>query len=156
MNFKIIGTLDLLPKVAVSSIEIDGDPIAFWWNTYLVKSDMDRMLDSLPKDFTVVDNLDAAGEWFIVKDISVKGITVINKGYTPCVSSMAEVTPAKSGSYTYICKSKIRKDLMVKLQVLTSVSREVYLLTSIYPSLEVCDYMFKEENNNNNNNNNKK
>lgn len=152
IEFKIVGTIDFLPKAGFSSLEseVSDEPAFMWWHTYLIKSTIPQMKSlSDEKMFCVVDNLDAEGHWFIVTDIHpMPGnkphelCTFVNHGYTPCVVGDAEVTPAKSGNYLHIGLAKKRSDTVKKIQELLKTSEEVYLVMSMYPTLQVCDYMY--------------
>lgn len=152
VDFKIVGTLDFLPKMGFVSFssEVGDRPAFMWWHTYLVKSTTNQITPLRDnKTFCVVDNLDAEGQWFIVKDLApVTGtpnelFTLINHGYTPSITSTAEVTPAKSGAYLYIGLPAKRADTVAKIEELLKTCDEVYPVMSMYPTLQVCDYMYK-------------
>ncbi len=145
MNFKIVGTLDFLPKMGYPSLEgLGAEPVSLWWHTYLIKSDK-KKVESLPSHFGMVDNLDSEGKWFVVKDSShPKDQIFINEGYVPCIASDAEVTPPKSGRYVHVSKNVERAEICNKIEELKVLSDEVYMIASIYPTLEVYDYMTKE------------
>ncbi len=152
MQFEIVGTLDFLPKIGFSSLESEWtpDPCFFWWNTYLVKVKDCHTFDVLVHDrlpsisFSVVDNIDESGHWFIIKDtLSLNDYIVVNKGVCPCVMSKAEITNPKSAQWFHIGLSKQRSIITKRIDDLLTLCSEVYLVVGIHPTLKVCDYMKK-------------
>jgi hypothetical protein len=86
---EVIGNFDLLPKIAYKDLEVavDDYPKFMYWGLYQVRTKSPKKIVA---PFCVVDNLDPAGEVFVIKDMRVTEPIVINLGPTPAVISVAE------------------------------------------------------------------
>ncbi len=147
--FTTIGTLDLLPKVGYPSLQQESiSPICKWWDNYLIKSTYDdvKLLDG----FCIIDTIDSEDQqdhWFIIRDlcpINIDFPTTINYGRTPCILGVAESTKPKSGNWVHVGMADKRKDMGEKIDILSKISSEVYIVVSLFGKLLVCDYMTKE------------
>ncbi|VBB18982.1 hypothetical protein YASMINEVIRUS_1514 [Yasminevirus sp. GU-2018] len=158
-NFEVTGTLDFLPKIQIRGLEgfmyTEQDLLYLWHDIYLVQSTFEQMtefVDDPKNNFMIVDNLDAKGEWYILKDTerhlqklpSGKQVsyTTICEGLVPSVSSKAEVTRPISDRYVHIIHGEKRHKVVQKIELLRSISKEVYVCVGIYPKIVVCDYMY--------------
>jgi hypothetical protein len=163
IEFKIVGTLDFLPKIGFSSMEEEyaspaNHPLYGWWHTYLIKINNIHDLQSLPDNFAVVDNLDSSGKQYIVKDLSNhstepgnslvsffdKMMTVINNGMTPCIAGAAEYMVAGTGPWLHIGSYNKRCHTVNMIKRLEKICEQVYVCVSVYPVIEVCAYQYGE------------
>lgn len=101
-----------------------------WWNVYLVKIDMKTSLEKLLDNFIIVDNLDAYGKWFIIKDINIKKCMVINE-----ISGSSDL---------HIDQYSEQLLVLLNLTVLSNICEKVFPCMSIYPKISVCNFTLDE------------
>ena len=146
----LTGTLDFLPKVTIPSIvpALSDPPEYMWWYNYLIKASLSQVM-AVNTGLIVLDNIDEAGEWFLVKFAPPpnRPYTFIHDGPLPAVQSEAETTPPAFGSrYLHIIDGYERAVVVEQIKTFLNVvgATEVYAALMLTPSLVVAGYAYHE------------
>jgi hypothetical protein len=111
-----------------------------WWGLYVIRVSDRKQLDHLSRRTCVIENIDAEGLLFVVKDMQIIDPIPINGGAVPCLHGVAEITEPPQPPWYHIGLSKHRKATAKKVEELSRFSTEVLLCVSLLPfkTLIVC------------------
>lgn len=129
IDYDICGTLEFHSIEHINLLDSlqQNIPKYLWWNTYLVKMRLDQdTLKKIPENFSIIDNLDNDGEWYLLKDIFCKNCIVIYE--------MSE------SSNMYIKKYDEQVYIFSNLKLLSNICEIVYPCMGIYPGMSVCAF----------------
>ena len=129
IDYDVCGTLEFHSVVHIDLLESthQSTPKYLWWNTYLVKMKLDQTtLEKIPENFSIIDNLDNDGEWYLLKDIFRKNCIVICKIF--------------ESSNLYIKNYNEQAYVSSNLNILSNICEIVYPCMGIYPGMHVCDF----------------
>jgi len=135
-NAKIVGTLDMLPKVVYCALETDigDDPLYMWWGNFLIdpvefSQVVLKQLESI--DCRIVENFDH--ELLLVNYLKTDAI-IINKGPSPAVHSVAEVLePPCRKQWLHLGLRADREKVMQVITNLFGIAKDVYMVVALNP-----------------------